>query len=219
MQRTHTTERKKSVDLLSEVAAGQGDVPDPCAPLTLIVGRLRQWFYVYYMGIQIMINAKNRNQKSSLHLKFVNKSPLLSCDMRFVIIILFATLIIGCVPESTPTQIIYPTTMASCFPNSVFTADDMRARVDCHPDDYKIEINSDTVVLFAFPDPLLDWAGPIFVIHIPSVSEVVLNIDGSIFMDGYKSSDGQNAIESVLNNQELMTSILARAKEIEKSKP
>jgi len=38
-------------------------------------------------------------------------------------------------------------------------------------------------------------------------------------MDGYKSSDGQNAIESVLNNQELMTSILARAKEIEKSKP
>ena len=102
-----------------------------------------------------------------------------------------------------------------CFPDSVFTTEDMRARVDCHPKDYKLEITKDTVVLFAFPNPLLDWVGPIFVIHVPSVSEVVLNADGSIFFAGYKSSEGRSAIEDVLNNPELMASILERAKEIE----
>jgi hypothetical protein len=169
--------------------------------------------------MQIMINVKSQNEKSSLRLKFVNKHPLLSRSMRIMLIILFATLIIGCVPASTPTQSIYPTTVASCFPNSVFTADDMQARVNCHPDNYKIEINSDTVVLFAFPGTRIDWVGPIFIIHIPSVSETVVNIDGTIFMDDYKSSDGQKAIENVLNDQELMTTILARAKEIEEGRP
>jgi hypothetical protein len=82
-------------------------------------------------------------------------------------------LIIGCTPQTTPTEVVYPTSMASCFPDSVFTAEDMRARVACHSADYKMEITEDTVVLFAFPDPFLDWSGPIFIIHISSVSEVV----------------------------------------------
>jgi hypothetical protein len=97
----------------------------------------------------------------------------------------------------------------------VFTAEDMRARVDCHPDDYKIEIDNDTVVLLAFPDPLLDWVGHIFIMHLPSVSEVVLETDGSIFFEDYKSSEGQDAITKVLNDPELIASILDRAKEIE----
>jgi hypothetical protein len=71
------------------------------------------------------------------------------------------------------------------------------------------------VVLFAFPDPVIDWVGPIFIIHIPSVSDVVVNTDGSIFYEVYNSSEGKDAIQSVLNNQELMASILERAKEIE----
>ena len=101
-----------------------------------------------------------------------------------------------------------------CFPGSVFTTEDMRARVDCHPKDYKIEITKDTVVLFAFPGPV-DWIGPIFVIHVPSVSEVVLRADGSIFFEDYKSPEARKAIENVLNNPELMASILKRAKQIE----
>ena len=166
-----------------------------------------------------MITAMNSNQTSSSRIAFAKNHLLSSHAIRLAAIFLSAMLIIGCASEAKPTQTIYPTTMASCFPNSVFTADDMRARVNCHPDNYKIKINSDTVVLLAFPDPLIDWVGPIFIIHVPSVSEVVLNTDGSIFMADYKSSDGQNAIESVLNDQELMTSILERAKEIEKIKP
>ncbi len=105
--------------------------------------------------------------------------------------------------------------IADCWPDSVFTAEDMRARVDCHPNDYKLNIDEATVVLFAFPDSLIDWVGPIFIIHVPSVSEAVLNTDGSIFGMDYKSFEGQIAIESVMNDPELMASILERAKEIE----
>jgi hypothetical protein len=134
--------------------------------------------------------------------------------MRRVAILLFFVFGIGCTSKSTPTPVAAPTSIASCFPASVFTADEMRARVDCHPDEYKLEINQDTVVLFAFPDPLLDWVGPVFVIHIPSVSEVVLDTNGNVLFSDYKSSDVQNAIESILNDQELMARILQRAKDI-----
>jgi len=102
-----------------------------------------------------------------------------------------------------------------CFPDSVFTAEDMRARVDCHPNDYKIEITRDTVVLFAYAAGPFDWIGPIFVIHVPSVTEVVLATDGNICFEDHESSEGRRAIEDVLNNPELMSLILARAKEIE----
>lgn len=101
-----------------------------------------------------------------------------------------------------------------CYPDTVFTAEDLCARVDCHPNKYKIEINRDTVVLFAYPSSV-DWVGPIFVIHVPSLSEVVLVTDGSIRFESYESSEGRKAIEDVLNNPELMASILERAKEIE----
>ena len=38
VQWMHTTERKKSVNWLSVVIVDQGDLLDPCAPLTLTVG-------------------------------------------------------------------------------------------------------------------------------------------------------------------------------------
>ena len=118
-------------------------------------------------------------------------------------------------PESTPTPM-DTTTTGNCFPASVLTAEDMGARIDCHPAEYKLEINKDTVVLFAFPDPIMDWVGPIFIIHIPSVSEMVLKTDGSILFEDYKNSDGRKAIEDVLTKQELLASILERARDIEK---
>lgn len=140
-------------------------------------------------------------------------APIFSSGLLMAVLCI--VLAIGCTPQVTPTQIAGPTSVA-CFPQSVFTAEDMRARVDCHPDDYKMEINNETVVLFAFPDPLLDWVGPVFVIHVPSVSEVVLDQEGKIVFDDYKSVDGQNAIAGVLNDEELITRILERAKDIER---
>jgi hypothetical protein len=62
----------------------------------------------------------------------------------FVVSIILA----GCIPStSTPTESIYPTSMAHCLPDSVFTAEDMRARVGCHPDNYKLEITKVTSYL------------------------------------------------------------------------
>ena len=93
----------------------------------------------------------------------------------------------------------------------------MRARVDCHPNEYKLEISNDTVVLLAYPDPIMDWVGPVFIIHIPSVSEAVIKTDGSILFREYKTSIGQKIIEDVLNDQELRDRILNRAREIEQN--
>jgi hypothetical protein len=148
----------------------------------------------------------NMNKIFLLRSKTINTHSIFLRFSGLVGGILFVVFVIGCIPKSTPAR--------NCFPTSVFTTEDMRARVDCHPDDYKMEITKDTVVLFAFPDPVIDWASSIFIIHIPSVSEVTLNTDGSIFSEDYKSLGGRNAIENVLDNRELITRILERSKEI-----
>jgi len=138
-----------------------------------------------------------------------------SCPHRWLALAMAVVLvsISACAPEPTPTETAYPTSMAPCFPKSVFTADELQARVACHPEDTRIEITPDTVVLFAFPDPLLDWAGPIFIVHIPSVSEVVLDIEGTLMAENYNSSEGRDAIAAVLNDQDLIAQILERAQE------
>jgi len=166
-----------------------------------------------------MLIMSDQHRVQPLNPNSASKRPVISRGSLLLPLILCIGSITGCTAKPAPTQNIYPTTMANCFPNSVFTADDMRARVDCHPNDYKLEIDENTMVLFAFPDPLLDWVGPIFIIHVPSVSEVVLSTDGSVFFEDYKSSGGRIAIEGVLNSPELMSSILERAKEIEGSGP
>ena len=134
--------------------------------------------------------------------------------MSRVAMLLFFALVPGCAPKPGDTPVVAPTSIAACLPSSVFTAEEMRTRVDCHPDEFKLEINQDTVVLFAFPDPLLDWVGPVFIVHIPSVSETVLDHNGNILFSDYKSPDGQNAVEAVLNDRELRARIVQRAKDI-----
>lgn len=129
--------------------------------------------------------------------------------IQIVFIVLSLATIIGCTQKSTSV----PTSIAGCFPTYVFTTEDMQARVDCHPDNYKIKINQDTVVLLAF-ESAIDWVAPIFIIHIPSVSDTTLDVDGNILSEVYNSSQGEDAIKEVLNNHELMSEILKRANEI-----
>ena len=130
-------------------------------------------------------------------------------------LILFTGSIVGCIATPTPAKDISPTALENCFPTSVFTAEDMQARVDCHPNDYRLQLSKDTVVLFAFPSPTIDWTGPVFVIHVPSVSQAIVDYDGSLFMTDYQTPEGQVAIETVLNNPALMARILERAREIQ----
>lgn len=132
-----------------------------------------------------------------------------------VSLLLLACSVIGCIAAPKPARNIVPTATPQC-PTSVFTARDMQARVDCHPADYRLRISKETVVLFAYPSPVVDWVGPVFVIHVPSVSEVVVNYDGSLFEKHYETPEGQAAIETVLNDPALMASILGRAREIQK---
>jgi len=152
-------------------------------------------------------------QIPAFHGNFHAKYPKFWQVRLYLRLIVFAGLIAGCIPVDVRNST--PTSIANCFPTSVFSVQDMQARVDCHPNDYKLRISKDTVVLFAFPDSIIDWVGPIFIIHVPSVSEVVVETDGSLFIKDYKSPEGQAAIESVLNNRELMTTILERASQIQ----
>ena len=108
-----------------------------------------------------------------------------------------------------------PIEAVDCFPATVFTPEEMQMRVDCHPAEFKIEVDEETAVLFAYPDPILDWVGPIFIIHIPTVSEAVLNVDGSMIYEDYKSQTGREAIERVLNSPPQMERILERVIETE----
>jgi len=163
-----------------------------------------------------MIYRKYWHQKLLENSGFANRCLSALRGLEVLAVILFITVTAGCMPESTLTRRDTTTPMGNCFPASVLTPEDMRARIDCHPDEYKLEINKDTVVLFAFPDPIMDWVGPIFIIHVPSISEVVLKTDGSTPFEDYKNSDGRKAIEDVLNNQDLLASILERARDIEK---
>jgi len=152
-----------------------------------------------------------KHQKLLTHLVFAHRR------LPLVASILFFAFTAGCLSAEPPAETLSPTPARDCFPDSVFTAEEMRARVECHPASYKMEISNDTVVLFAFPDPAMDWVGPIFVIHIPSVSETVLGTDGNVLFEDYKTSDGREAIEDVLNNEQLLARILERAKENENS--
>lgn len=106
-----------------------------------------------------------------------------------------------------------------CFPATVFTAQAMQQRVDCHPDAYKIMITPETTVLFAFPDSHMDWAGPVFIVHIPSVSEAILKTDGTLFQHAYTSDEARLAIEAVLNDPARMAQIRARAAAIMAGNP
>ncbi len=162
-----------------------------------------------------MHNSRKLLKIRSFHFNSRAEHRKFSRVSLFLKLLVFAGSITACVMGTTSTPTIVSTPITDCFPSSVFTAADMQARVDCHPNDYKLTISKDTVVLFAFPSPILDWIGPIFIIHIPSVSEVVVKTDGSLFIKDYKSPEGQAAIERVLNNSEVMTRILERARKIQ----
>lgn len=124
--------------------------------------------------------------------------------------------LIACNAASTPATGISATATGNCFPASVHTSREMQARVDCHPSEYKLPISKDTVILFAFPGPIVDWVGPVFIIHVPSASEAVVDYDGRLLVRGYTTSEGQTAIEAVLDDSALMARVLERAKEIKK---
>ena len=132
--------------------------------------------------------------------------------MRLLLVSFLLLVMAGCAATQSPAL---PASLTPApLPDSVFTSKDMQRRVEQHPAEYKLIIDQDTAVLFAYPHPIGDWVGPIFVVHIPSVSEVVLDWDGKLAFEQYGSDAGRKSIGQVLANTELVQRAQTRASEI-----
>lgn len=137
-------------------------------------------------------------------------------------------------PGDTPSEPTPKVDVATPFPifAAVRTAEDMRAQFDSWPDEYKMRIDQDTVVLLAFPSPIIDWAWEASIRHIPSVSSAGIHrpwtvrntSDGSRWKEEcgeivlsqevcierhYEGENGKARLEAALADPEIMAKILA----------
>jgi hypothetical protein len=116
----------------------------------------------------------------------------------------------GVAPASMPT----PTPAPSV--RGIHTPEDMQWQYDEWPEEFKFAVDpeGEVVVLFAYPDPLMDWVGPVFVQHIPSFSSVTLGYGGEIVHEHYGSEEGRARLRAVLDDAALMARIRQRVDEI-----
>ena len=134
-------------------------------------------------------------------------------------------------PVGAPTAI--PTATPAPLPPSqgVHTPEDYREQYEGWPEEYKFAIDDEVSVRFAYPSPIIDFAGFAFISHIPSASSVVLrrpywfvDADGNvsskpdvediwgeemIILRHYESGEGEASLESVLRDEALMRRILS----------
>lgn len=116
---------------------------------------------------------------------------------------------------------------ATPFPMTapVRTTRDMEEQFASWPDDRKLRIDESTVVLFAFPSKVIDWAGQASINHTPSVSAVSLALPGRspirtceqlrngltlCVQRHYENYEGRVRLEAVLEDTAIMSSILLR---------
>ncbi len=139
---------------------------------------------------------------------------------------LVALFALACAPPGTPTPTPSPRAQG------IHTTEDMRARYERWPEEYKFALDGDTVVLFAYPSPIIDWAGFAFINHMPWVSSVTLGRPISVVLaDGtvvpaqpelehtifgerltvrskYNTDEARARLEGVLADEEMMRRIL-----------
>jgi hypothetical protein len=98
----------------------------------------------------------------------------------------------------------------------IHTPEDMQWQYDQWPEEYKLAVDpeGEVVVLFAYPDPLTDWVGRVFINHIPSFSSVALGYGGEITHEHYGSEEGRARLQAVLEDTALMARIGQRVDEI-----
>lgn len=106
-------------------------------------------------------------------------------------------------PDPTPTPGPFPDALLS----GVHTVEQMQRQIDTWPEDYKIIVNEDVAILFAYPSPHLDWAGPVSIKYIPCVCSLVINHEGDVIFDGVKGAEAKAAISAVLADEDLMAQI------------
>jgi len=94
----------------------------------------------------------------------------------------------------------------------IYTPEDMHWQYDQWPEELKFAVDpeGEVVVLFAYPDPLIDWVGRVFINHIPSFSSVTLGYGGEIAHEHYGSEEGRARLQTVLDDAALMARIRQR---------
>jgi hypothetical protein len=151
--------------------------------------------------------------------------------LRLLLVGLMALLLQAACVQASPT----PTPTPKPAVQGVHTPDGMRAQYERWPDDYKVAIDEEVVVLFAYPSPIIDWAGFAFINHIPLASSVTLGRPFSIMWpDGtvipahpdreemiwgerltvwrhYTSEEAKARLDAVLTDEGLMRRILGDA--------
>lgn len=102
------------------------------------------------------------------------------------------------------------------FGMAIKTPEDMQIRFDSWPDQYKTQITPDLVVMFAYDIPTVDWAGVVFINHIPSFSSMILDGEGKERGNSHiNSEEAELAISALLADEELMREIVEKVRVID----
>ncbi|HUV88906.1 MAG TPA: hypothetical protein VMY80_04575, partial [Anaerolineae bacterium] len=98
----------------------------------------------------------------------------------------------------------------------VHTPEDVQRYFDSWPEDYKLSIAEDVVVIFTFPDSTAQFIGGAVIYHIPSVSSAVLDFEGNLDSRNthYESDEARARLETVLADADLMARLQTRINEI-----
>jgi hypothetical protein len=90
--------------------------------------------------------------------------------------------------------------------NGIESPKDVLRQFENHPESYKFYLDDDWVVMYAYPDPgpEISWTGMVFIHHIPSVSEVVLDYDGNVIYEQIASEEVKGGLEGFLNDSALI---------------
>ena len=114
----------------------------------------------------------------------------------------------------------------------------MLAHLSRYPEDYLCYVDEEVVVRFAYPSPMIDWAGFAFITHVPSVSSVTLRwpyaiilADGTIerepgellhgeellIQKRYQSERAREKLEAILTDEDLMQRIFDSPQECQEA--
>lgn len=91
------------------------------------------------------------------------------------------------------------------------TPDDIQAKFDGSPEEHRIKVNNDVFILFAYENGFTNWIAPVFIYHIPSITQVLLDYDGNVISDkNVNGAEARAAVDAVLADEKLMAEIARR---------